>query len=119
MQGDINFLASNNKDCTVKDINGNKNVTFRVYYKQTLTNPSWADVEPDISPLQVDTAATYTPNGEQKVFSVKLAKVDSKIVYLKDIDAEIQPEQIYAITAQCATGGTSVVDVSLDFKSRV
>ena len=95
---------------------GNKSVTFRVYFNPTITTPVWQDIEPNISPLQYDEDGTWVPNGEAKVFTLPLAKIDGRTVDLSIIDAEVQPEQIFAITAQ--SSGLSDVTVGITFKSR-
>lgn len=95
---------------------GNKPVVFRVYANPVLTDPVWVDVSPDISPLQYDISGTWVPNGEAQVFTLPLGKADSDVVDLSAIDAEIQPEQIYLITAE--SSGASDIVVGIDFKSR-
>ncbi len=95
---------------------GNKPVVFRVYFNPIINTPNWIDVSPNISPLQYDEAGTWIPNGESQVFSLPLGRADNQVVDLRAIDAEIQPRQIFAITAFSQTAADVIV--SIDFKSR-
>lgn len=96
---------------------GNKPVVIRVYFNPTINNPVWTDVEPNISPLQYDETGVWVPNGEAKVFTYALGRADNAAVDLSIIDAEIQPRQIFAITAETTSPGMDLV-VGLNFKSR-
>lgn len=96
---------------------GNKPVVIRVYFNPTITTPTWVDVEPDISPLQYDETGTWVLNGEAKVFTYALGRADNAAIDLSIIDAEVQPRQIFAITAETTSAGMDLV-VGLDFKSR-
>ena len=95
---------------------GNKPVVFRVYFNPTITTPNWIDISPNISPLQFDEDGSWVPNGESQVFSLPLGRSDNQVVDLRSIDAEIQPRQIFAITAFSQTSADVIV--SIDFKSR-
>lgn len=95
---------------------GNKPIVFRVYANPIITTPAWVDIAPDISPLQYDESGTLVLNGETQVFTLPLGKTDSEVVDLDVIDAEVQPDQAFAITAQSA--GASDVIVGINFKSR-
>lgn len=95
---------------------GNKPVTFRVYSQPTINTPVWEDVEPDVSPLQVDTQGTFVLNGEAQVFTLPVGRIESKDVDLRVIDAEINPRDIFAITVQADL--SSDVRVGITFKSR-
>ena len=95
---------------------GNKPIVFRVYFNPTITTPVWTDVAPDISPLQFDESGTWVANGEAQVFTLPLGKAGNDIVDLDVIDAEVQPDQIFAITAQSSQD--SDVIVGINFKSR-
>lgn len=59
---------------------------------------------------------SFTKNGEAQVFTLPLGKADSKVIDLNAIDAEIMPEQKYAITAE--SSGISDIIVGVDFRSR-
>jgi len=96
---------------------GNKPVIIRVYASPTITTPTWTDISPNVSPLQYDEVGTWVPNGEQQVFTYALGKADNATIDLSIIDAEIQPRQIYAITAETTIGGMDLV-VGINFKSR-
>ena len=95
---------------------GNKPIVFRVYGGVTITIPVWVDVAPDISPLQYDESGTWVLNGEAQVFTLPLGKADNQIVNLDVIDAEVQPDQTFAVTAEST--GISDVIVGINFKSR-
>ena len=95
---------------------GNKPVTFRVYSDPTLSLPVWQDIETDVSPIQVDEVAAFIANGEAKVFTVPVAKSDSKQIDLSIIDLEINPEETVAVTVDADS--LSDVRVGITFKSR-
>ena len=95
---------------------GNKPIVFRVYFDPTITTPVWVDIAPNISPLQYDISGTWVPDGEAQVFTLPLGKADSEVVDLNAIDAEIQPGQVFIVTAEST--GISDVIVGIDFKSR-
>jgi len=96
---------------------GNKPVIIRVYAMPTITTPTWVDVASNVSPLQYDEVGTWVPNGEQQVFTYALGRADNAQVDLSIIDAEILPNQIYAVTAETTSAGMDLV-VGLNFKSR-
>jgi len=96
---------------------GNKPVIIRVYAMPTITTPTWVDIAPNVSPLQYDEVGTWVPNGEQQVFTYALGKADNAQVNLSIIDAEVLPNQMYAITAETTAAGMDLV-VGLNFKSR-
>ena len=96
---------------------GNKPVIIRVYAMPTITTPTWVDIAPNVSPLQYDEVGTWVPNGEQQVFTYALGKADNAQVDLSIIDAEVLPNQMYAVTAETTSAGMDLV-VGLNFKSR-
>ena len=95
---------------------GNKPIVFRVYFNPVITDPVWVDVVPNVSPLQYDISGTWVPDGEAQVFTLPLGKADNQVVDLSIIDAEIQPDQTFIITAESSQ--ESDVIVGIDFKSR-
>jgi hypothetical protein len=74
-----------------------------------LTAPSWSVVNSKI-PVSRDKVGIWNPGvGEQLVAVFVLAKVDSQIVYLKDLDVRLLPGEIFVAMAQ----STSSTDISV------
>lgn len=97
---------------------GSQPVRFIIYFGAILTNPVYEDIEPLVTPAQIDTQATAFTNGFT-VFEVVLEKVDSQAFNLIEIfeATKIWPENNLTVIAEAS--GNSVVTASITNRGRV
>ncbi len=90
---------------------GNKSVVFRFKVNPTLTNADFNEVEPDLSVLEFDVAATAVTGGDEQ-FTVGKARLDSDIIPLATSSFFLNPGDTITITAESAS--TSIVTASFN-----
>lgn len=90
-----------------------KPVIFRIRLNPTLTGtPAFADVDAATSVVATDAAASGVSGGRVLLTTV-LGKADSELINFHELDKQIEPGEVFVITAE-ATGATGQeVDVSL------
>lgn len=97
------------------DGTGNQSVIIRVRVNaELLGTPAFSDHETDSSVVSVDKASTgvvFKANTEN-IFTTVLAKVDSRLVDFHPIDGNLNPGDIFTVTAQ-TTQNTNDVTVSI------
>lgn len=81
---------------------GTKNAIIKMYKNLTITSPSWSNVDATNSIMQTDTAGTVTPNDDNLVWDYPLAKNDSVLDDIQDIDLKLSPGDTMTITGQSA-----------------
>lgn len=91
---------------------GNKPAIVKIYKNLTITSPSWTDIDATNSVLQTDTAGTVTPSNANLLFEYNLARSDSIIDDIRDMDMIIEPGETVTITGQ------SSVSTDLTFSAR-
>jgi ABC-type glutathione transport system ATPase component len=79
---------------------GNKNAQVKMYKNLSISGASWANVDATNSIMQTDTAGTITPDDANLLWEYNLAKNDSIIDDIRDIDFILYPGETITITGQ-------------------
>jgi hypothetical protein len=90
-----------------------KPIIFRIRLNPTLTGtPSFADVNAATSVVAVDTDASGVSGGRVLLTTV-LGKEDSELINFHELDKQVEPGEVFVITAEATSGPNQEVTVSL------
>ena len=81
---------------------GAKNAIVKIYKNLTITSPTWVNVDATNSVMQTDTVGTVTPSDANLLWAYPMAKIDTIIDPLLDIDFGLNPSDTLTITGQSA-----------------
>ena len=98
----------------------NQPIIFKIIVNATITGASYTDVEPGISPLQVDTTATgYT--GGQEIYFTTLKNDGDKELDLGSLldNFKIWRRQTITLAVDKSSGSTASSVIGFSFRSRV
>jgi len=91
---------------------GTKTGKIKIYRNLTITSPTWANIDATNSVLQTDTVGTVTPSDANLLFEYNLARQDSIVDDISDMDMIIEPGETVTITGQSAS------NMDFDFTAR-